>query len=224
MKKYLLMLALMGSLTILPTMQSQAIAWVVVKAALIKVIKAIDLGIQRQQNKIIWLQNAQKALENTMSKLKLDQIGEWSEKQRDLYDKYFKELWKVKNAISAYREVKSIIQRQALLVREYENCWGLFQKDGHFTGQELAQMYRVYSGILEESLRNIEELILVTSSMSTQMSDGKRLELITTAGNNLEQNLVDLRNFNNQNIRISLSRARTSQELEMLKKVYGKQN
>lgn len=222
MKKYLLMLALMGSLTILPTMQSQAIAWVVVKAALIKVIKAIDLGIQRQQNKIIWLQNAQKALENTMSKLKLDQISEWSEKQRDLYDEYFKELWKVKNAISTYREVKSIIQRQALLVREYENCWGLFQKDGHFTSQELAQMYRVYSGILEESLRNIEELILVTSSMATQMSDGKRLELITVAGKNLEQNLVDLRNFNNQNIRISLSRARTSQELEMLKKVYGK--
>jgi hypothetical protein len=50
-----------------------------------KVIVAIDLKIQRLQTKTVWLQNAQKVVENTMSKLKLDEITDWVQKQKDLY-------------------------------------------------------------------------------------------------------------------------------------------
>ena len=38
----------------------------IVKAVTKKVIKAIDLGIQRMQNKTIWLHIAQKQIENTL--------------------------------------------------------------------------------------------------------------------------------------------------------------
>ena len=83
MKKiwFITMLATM-LLVVAPTQQSHAVVWVVVKAAVKKVIKAIDLQIQRLQNKTIWLQNAQKTLENTLSKLKLDEISDWTEKQK----------------------------------------------------------------------------------------------------------------------------------------------
>ncbi len=57
----------------------------IIKEGIVKVIKAVDLKIQRLQNKTIWLQNAQKTLENSMSKLKLDEISGWVEKQRTLY-------------------------------------------------------------------------------------------------------------------------------------------
>ena len=70
--------------------------------AIKKVIKAVDLQIQRLQNKTIWLQNAQKTLENKMAKLKLEEISDWVEKQRKLYDDYFQELWKVKSALTYY--------------------------------------------------------------------------------------------------------------------------
>ncbi|MEP0711380.1 hypothetical protein [Algoriphagus sp.] len=74
---------------ILPPTRTQAAAAIpiveIIKAAVKKVIVAVDLQIQRQQNKVIWLQNAQKVLENTMSKLKLDEISSWTEKQRELY-------------------------------------------------------------------------------------------------------------------------------------------
>ena len=49
---------------------------VIIKEGIKKVIVAVDLKIQRLQNKTIWLQNAQKTIENTMSKLKLDQISD----------------------------------------------------------------------------------------------------------------------------------------------------
>lgn len=60
----------------------------IVKAVTKKVIKAIDLRIQRLQNKTIWLQNAQKQVENVLSKLKLDEISDWTQKQKDLYKGY----------------------------------------------------------------------------------------------------------------------------------------
>ena len=46
----------------------------IIKEGIKKVIVAVDLKIQRLQTKTIWLQNAQKVIENAMSKLKLNQI------------------------------------------------------------------------------------------------------------------------------------------------------
>jgi len=44
----------------------------VIKLTVTKIIKAIDLKVQRMQNKTIWLQNAQKVIENQLSKNKTD--------------------------------------------------------------------------------------------------------------------------------------------------------
>src|SRR5687768_13962800 len=80
----------------------------VIAQAVKKVIRAVDLKIQRLQNKTVWLQSAQKTLENEMSKLKLEEITDWVEAQRKLYDDYFQELWKVKAALAYYGRVKTI--------------------------------------------------------------------------------------------------------------------
>lgn len=219
----ILMMVTMALLVALPQRQAQAQIPLIdiIKAVAKAVIKKIDLQIQKQQNKVIWLQNAQKTLENTMSKLKLDEISDWTKKQRELYDNYFKELWRVKNAISTYSRVKSIVSRQLQLVEEYRHGWNLLKQDKHFTQAELEQMYRVYSGMLEESLKNIDQLMLVASSFRTQMSDGQRLELIRKTGDNLEKNLTDLRSFNNRNFRLSIGRASDQAQADMLQKLYG---
>lgn len=217
--KFIAVLLLLS--TIIPARQANAQIIEVIRGAAKKVIRAIDLRIQRQQNKVIWLQNAQKELENTISKLKLREISEWTEKQRKLYDDYFKELWQVKNAITTFQKVKQIMERQLMLVSEYKRAWDLLRKDPHFTAAEIQKMMQIYTGILDESLKNIDQLILVTNSFSTQMSDGKRLELISSAGTGVEGNLTDLRLFNNRNFRVSVSRASSINQAELLKKVYG---
>lgn len=53
------------------------------------------------------------------------------------------------------------------------------------------------------------------------MSDAKRLELINETGERIEQNYADLQQFNNQNIQLSLNRARDEHEIESVKKLYG---
>lgn len=209
-------------MTLIP-MKSHAIVWVVVQAAAKKVIKAIDLQVQRLQNKTIGLQNAQKTLENAMSKLKLSEISDWVEKQRKQYEIYYNELWKVRSAITYYRRIKDIMAKQVMLVDEYKRYYGLFKKDQHFTPKEIDLMSSVYSGIMDETVKNIDLLFLVVNSFSTEMSDAKRLEIVSTTADRVNRNFSDLRTFNNSNALLSIQRGKDLNEVYQLKVMYGLQ-
>lgn len=193
----------------------------VITAAIKKVILAIDLRIQRLQNKTIWLQNAHKKLENTLSKLKLGEISQWTQKQKDLYKNYYEELMKVKSIIIYYQRIRDITQKQVRLVDEYDRAWNLIKQDPHFNVAELEYMHKVYSGILNESLKNIDTIFLILDSFTIQMSDSKRLEIINTAADQIDANYDDLRLFNSQNRQLSLQRAKTKHDVDKIKKLYG---
>ena len=193
----------------------------IIKQAITKVIVAVDLKIQRLQNKTIWLQNAQKVLENKMSELKLTEISDWVEKQRAQYANYFDELWRIKAALAYYQKVKDIIEKQLQLVNEYKGAWALFKQDKNFTADEMDYMQEVYNGIMDESMLNLDQLSLVINAFVTQMSDAKRMEIINEVDHNLDENLSDLREFNNQNKMMSLQRASEKGDIETVKKLYG---
>ena len=221
MKKVIFILALSFCMAPTQKLQAQFVIADIIKAAVKKVIRAVDLNIQRIQNKTIWLQNAQKVVENELSKLKLTEIGDWAKKQKDLYGNYFEELWKVKNTLRTYQVVKDIVAQQFLIVQEYTRVFNLSKKDKNFTVAELDFIQKVYNGILEESLKNINQVQLVITAFSTQMTDAKRLEIIHDAADNMETNLADLRQFNQQNIRVSLQRAKERNDINVVKQLYG---
>src|SRR5437763_10954950 len=101
---FVIVIGMLITLPSKPIKAQDAIAEVI-KAGIKKAIKAVDLKIQRLQTKTIWLQNAQKVIENAMAKVHLEEISGWAEKQRALYDNYYSELWKVKSIISYYDRV-----------------------------------------------------------------------------------------------------------------------
>lgn len=216
-------LSLVILLISLPTKQATAQIAIaeVIKAGVKKVIKAIDLKVQRLQNQTIWLQNAQKVLENTLSKLKLTEIADWTTRQKELYSKYFDELARIKSAIAYYQRIKDITQRQAAIVNEYHEAKSLFARDKHFSVDELGYMEDVYKGILDASLKNIDQLLLVVNSFKVQMDDAKRLEIINEVAVKIDQNYQDLKQFNTRQIKLSLSRAKETGDLNSIKKLYG---
>lgn len=217
----ILPLSVVTILIALPSgVQAQFAIAEVIKAGVKKVIKAVDLKVQRLQNETIWLQNAQKVLENTSSKLELAEISDWTKRQQELYADYYLKLWEVKSMIAAYQRVKDLAETQAAIVKEYNWAFALFTKDKHFSSEELLHMQQVYRGILDASIANLDQVFVVISSFKTQMSDGARLELISTAASSMDQNYADLRRFNQQNITLSLQRAKSELEVKSLKQVY----
>src|SRR5688572_22257815 len=167
-------LVLAGILIIQPSARVDAAIPIakIIQEGVKKVIKAVDLMIQRLQNKTIWLQNAQKVLENKLNELKLTEIAEWTEKHRKLYQDYYEELWKVKNTIAMYQRVRQVMDKQVRIVDEYRKCWNIVQNDEHFTKDEIHYMSKVYSGIMDESIKNLDQVLVVINSFKTQMSDG----------------------------------------------------
>lgn len=224
MKKYMVVLPV-SAMTLfvgLPKGANAQIAVVeVIKAGVKKVIKAVDLKVQRLQNETIWLQNAQKVLENQLSKLKLSEIADWTERQKDLYSKYYNELWEIKSAITYYKRIRDLTEKQVAIVDEYKWAWGLFSKDKHFSADELSYMETVYSGILDASIKNLDQILLVVNGFKTQMSDAKRLEIINAAADKMDDNYSDLKKFNTQNSMLSIQRAQSIDEAVTLKELYG---
>ena len=225
MKKLVIILGIVSISMVLPVKQTQAQINVasIIKEGVKKVIMAIDLKIQRLQNKTIWLQNARKEVENTMSKIKLDGITTWVEKQKTLYQNYFNELRKVKTVISYYYRIREVTSKQLQLVAAYKNAVALFKQDKHFNSNEINYMTSVYSGILDESVKNLDQILLVITSFSTQMDDAKRLEIIDASADAIEQNYMDLIQFNQQNISLSLDRSKDLSEINQVRVLYGLQ-
>jgi flagellin-specific chaperone FliS len=221
MKRFIFLVVCALGLTILPTTKSDAQIIDIIQQAIIAAIKAADIAVQKAQNATIDLQNAQKALENTLSQLNLTQIGDWDQQFKDLYSEYFNELKEVKTAISLLQAITGIIAQQSQLVSEYKSAYSLIQKDKNFTASELTYIYNVYSGIISQSVKSLDQIILVLTNFSLQMTDASRLKIIQQASVDIQKDTNDLRNFNNQNIQTSLQRSQSLQDVNAVKSLYG---
>lgn len=191
----------------------------IIQEAISKVIRAVDLQVQRIQTQTIFLQEAQKELENAMSALRLGEIQDWTERLKDLYADYFQELWQVKDVLSTYHKVAGAIGRQEQILAGCRNATQLFQ--GHFSGAELQQIVSVYTGILTESAQNLDGLTRAIEPYAFQMTDQERLAMIDAAASGIDRNYSDMQRYTNQNELIALQRASDENDYLTLKKMYG---
>jgi|SRR5579863_136149 len=221
--KIVLPLSMAVILITLPDQQADAqlVIGQVLNQTVGKIIRAIDLEVQRAQNKTIWLQNAQKVIENQLNRLKLSQIAGVGRQQTDLFSRYYNELYTVKEIITDYEQVRSITLEQEALVREYQRAWSLARQDRHFSAAELQYMASVYTGILKAGAGNLDQLLVLVNSFKTQMPDGRRMELIRAASRRVDQNYNDLKQFNHENIILSLERAHDASDMQVTQNLYG---
>jgi hypothetical protein len=210
-------------LTVLPEQKvsAQFVISTVLNETVGKVVRAIDLEVQKAQNQTIWLQNAQKTIENQLNQMKLSQIAGVNQQQTNLFTQYYNELFTVKTIISDYEQIRNITLEQEALVKEYQSAWSLTQQDKHFSASELQYISTVYSGILKASVNNLDQLMNLVNSFKTQMSDGKRMDLIKKTSKSVDQNYSDLKMFNDENIMLSLQRAQDENDIQATKNLYG---
>lgn len=173
-----------------------------------KVIKVIDLKVQKLQNETIWLQQAQSAAENELSKIKLSEIRGWQQQLSDLYAGYFAELRQVKNAVTGLGQVKRIVELQRQVLVEY----GRFAKYGAVKNQ--------YDVLLNSSMDVLQTLYAVLSSQYS-MRDAERISMISSLRDAMSQCLVNVQALNKQQVAMAAASARMQADLEFVKKLNG---
>jgi hypothetical protein len=219
MKKILIAAALLV-VGLLPARKADAQIEIIgeaIKAA----IMAVDLGIQKIQTQTIFLQDAQKELENAMAATHLSDITNWVQQQKDLYSEYYQELWQVKDALALYSAVKHLVGRQIQLVSDYKRASAAVRQDTHFSAEELSHVSTVYGNILSQSVENVNTLALVINAFVTQMDDGDRLQLVNTLSERIDQNYYDLQAFTQENVLLSLQRSKDLGDMNTIKALYG---
>lgn len=222
MLKPILTTMLLASLWLIPaTTHAQIPVAAVIQAGVKKVIRAVDLKVQRLQNKTLALQNSQQLLENQLNQLNLTEIASWVAKQRDLYQKYYASLWEVKTIISYAHQVRRIADMETAIAQAYARGWGQASVDPHFTPKERQYMHAVYSGILDQAATQADELVGVVTAFTSEMNDADRLREINRVATAVQREYDDIRRFNTQNAFVSLARARSQGDAESIRKLYG---
>lgn len=193
----------------------------IIDEAIKKALETADLQIQRLQTRTLWLQNTQKGLENSMAGGLLDDITGWVQQQDDLYSEYYNELWLVKDAFSSYSKVAALIEKQAQLLKDYQQATAAVKRDPHFSPGELTHILSVYSGILDAGIRNTARLGSVIQAFVTQMDDDGRLRIIDQTAADIDSNYSALRAYTQENSLLSMQRGRDEADIRTIKSLYG---
>lgn len=130
-------------------------------------------------------------------------------------------LLQVSPTVRNYYKVGQIISLQIRLVKEYKSAWNRFRSQPQFTATEIKYIAGVYERLVQSSLRNLDDLLLVITARQLRMSDTERLEAIDQLHADMESKVIFLRQFNSNNSILSIQRQREQHDVDIMKRVYA---
>lgn len=138
----------------------------------------------------------------------------------NLHQLFLDGLYAVNPSVRNYKRIPLIINYQRLLVKEYKRAYNRFRDDDNLTAREIEYLESVYSSLIKQSLRNIEELTMIITASKLRMSDDERMRAIDRIYFDMENKLSFLRYFNNSTQLLALQRAKEEGELRATEKLY----
>ncbi|WP_394772266.1 TerB family tellurite resistance protein [Mucilaginibacter sp.] len=151
-------------------------------------------------------------------------ISQLSKGNFDLHSVYLNGLMSINPSVKNYGRVAEIISQQASLLSEYKSSYKQFRQSGTFSAGELNYMSSVYTGLVNQSLQNLDELTNVLTAGKLRMSDDERMRAIDRIYASSSDKLQFLRHFNRQGVLLNIQRSKDMGDTRTLKQLYGINN
>lgn len=196
----------------------------VIKEGIKKVIRAFDLMVQGWQEVQLKIQLALEQAKNVMSEARLSEVNELVREKKEIFDRYYQELWTVKNKIDQVRAIKEALVGQAQLIEGFTSVYGKFSSDSYLNDDELTIIYNVYQGMLEKNVDQISDLVMLIKDFKVKMQDGDRLRLIQDKLAAIQEVTGDFNEFTKGVVNLSLSRVKENDQINEMKLYYGMEN
>ena len=148
-------------------------------------------------------------------------VKDVSEGNFHLHEVFLDNLMKVSPVVRNYGKVAHIINDQLRLIKEYKSAWQRCKENKNFAPDELQYIGTVYSRLVEESLKNLDDLTVVISNGVLRMSDDERLHRIDELADDMHDKLVFLRQFNSKTSVLSLQRLHQQHDVNTSSSLYG---
>lgn len=110
---------------------------------------------------------------------------------------------------------------QLSIVSEYKSAYNRFKSVNLFNPDEIVYIGRVYNNLLDETLKNLNDLATVVTANQLRMSDAERLSAIDKLYDDTLDKLTFLRSFNNNTSMLAVQRQKEVNETKALQKDYG---
>lgn len=137
-----------------------------------------------------------------------------------LHQVFLDGLFQVSPTIRKYERVADIVNYQASIVKEYKTAFQDFKESKAFSDGQLTYFDNVYQRLFDDSLKDLEELIMVITSGQLRMSDDERLTSIDRIYEAVKKKYVFLREFNDENSLIAIQKMREKSEEQTIRGLY----
>jgi DNA repair ATPase RecN len=144
-------------------------------------------------------------------------VKDMTEGNFSLHKTFLDALMQVSPAVRNYKKVGEIVEYQISIVKESRNGMNRFIKSGNFSGQEINYFEKVYGNLLNQSLRNLDELTMVITADKLRMSDDERLKAVDDIYEQMQDKLLFLRNFNSTSNVLALQRSKEKNDVYVSK-------
>ncbi len=138
-----------------------------------------------------------------------------------LHKGFLDALTEVSPVVKSYRRITDIIRYQAQIVKQYQRSFQQFRDDAVFTPAEIEYIAKVYANLFSESLKNLDELLMVITAGQLRMSDEERILAIDRIFSRVEDQFSFLQDFNSSTGYLSLQRKRESSDINLSLKILG---
>jgi regulatory protein YycH of two-component signal transduction system YycFG len=149
-----------------------------------------------------------------------NRVKDIAEGNFNLHQVFLDGLFAVNPSVAKYQRIPDIIRYQSMLIKEYKRAFNRFKGDPNLTPDEIKYLERVYSYLVKQSLRNLEELTMIVTANKLRMSDDERIQSIDRIYFDIENKLSFLRYFNNSTQVLVVQRAKENSEVGSMKKLY----
>lgn len=123
--------------------------------------------------------------------------------------------------IKKYERVADIITYQQHLISEYESAHNRFRIADTFSTEELSYLSSIYRRLFEQSIDNLDELLMVITSSKLRMSDDERLGAIDRIFLDMQEKLIFLRSFNKEASILNLQRQKEKSDINATRKYFN---
>lgn len=130
-----------------------------------------------------------------------------------LHDVFLEGLMVVSPEVKKYRKVADIIVYQKRIVSEYKSAFNRFKVTSNFNLLEIDYLGRVYKQLFDQSIDNLDQLVMIITSSKLRMNDQERLQAIDKIFEDTEDKLMFLRSFNGQALILSLQREKQKEDI-----------
>lgn len=123
--------------------------------------------------------------------------------------------------VKKYKRVADIISIQLQLVKEYKAAFRQFSSANVFKADDLQYLQDVYQNLVDRSLKNLDELLMIITSGQLRMNDAERLSAIDRIYTDMQDKHQFLRYFNDRTTLVLAQKKKGLQDVDDLSRLFG---